>query len=148
MRNVFQAISYIEATIVSNMLVANGIDATVNRQGGPTRTGSVTTEVWVLHDDDGERAIELVRAFLSRQSGEYEYPGSRGIAFALQLVGGVCIVGGFALLLFALAAGERVRGIVTSFALVGFGIFLFRQGKTERSKAGPRARLTGGEVSG
>jgi hypothetical protein len=147
MRNVFQAISYIEATIVSNMLVANGIDATVNRQGGPTRTGSVTTEVWVLHDDDGEGAIELVRDFLSRQSKEYEYSGSRGIAFALQLVGIVCMVGGFAFLS-ALAPGERLRGIVTSFALVGFGIFLFRQGKIERSKAAPRARLTGGEVSG
>jgi len=130
MRNVFQARTGIEAAVVRNMLVANGIDAMVNRLGF-TFIGTACSEVWVQRDEDGERAIELVRQLHSQESvGEYR--GSRALGVVLRLVGLASIILGSLQLFAGVFPGER---IATSLVFIVFGVFLYGQGNIERRKS-------------
>ena len=130
MRNVFQARTGIEAVIVRNMLVANGIDSMVNRQGF-TFIGTACSEVWVQRDEDGERALELVRQLYS-QGSVSEYRGSRALGVVLCLVGLASMILGSLQLLAGVFPGER---IATSLVFIVFGVFLYGQGNIERRKA-------------
>jgi len=61
MRNVFVATSLADATLVRNLLNQSGIESqTVEKLRG--NIGTPYTEVWVLSDSDGARAIELIKA--------------------------------------------------------------------------------------
>jgi hypothetical protein len=135
MRNVFQAISYIESEIVRNMLAANGIAATVNRQSA-SRTGAVCSEVWVIDDSDGDRAVEIVGDYLAKQQSEYEYVGDRAIGIVLQAIGAAALLGALVYLPVALAAGGAIKTLATVIPLTVFGAFLFHQGRRARSKSG------------
>ena len=137
MRNVFQAISYIESEIVRNMLVANGIPATVNRQSA-SRAGIVCSEVWVIDDTDGDRAANIVRDFQAKQQSEYQYVGNRAMGIVLQAVGAAAVIGAVVYLPVALPQGDAITTSTTAILLAAFGVFLFHQGRLERSKAKPR----------
>jgi hypothetical protein len=60
MKNIFQSRTPTEAALVRNMLVENGIDASVVEQT-PSFTGLVCSEVWISREEDGDLAIRLVR---------------------------------------------------------------------------------------
>jgi hypothetical protein len=130
MRNVFQARTGVEAAIVRNLLVANGIDSMVNRMGF-TFIGTACSEVWVQRDEDGERAIKLVRQLYSRGSVS-EYRGSRALGVVLRLVGLASIILGSLQLLAGVFPGER---IATSLVFIVFGVFLYGQGNIESGKS-------------
>jgi hypothetical protein len=60
MRNVYVASSLADATLVKNLLSENDIECqTVEKLRG--NIGAPYTEVWVLDDSDGDRAIRLIR---------------------------------------------------------------------------------------
>jgi hypothetical protein len=68
MRNVFVAASLADASLVGNLLAENGIESqTVEKLRG--NIGTPYTEVWVLHDADSERAIQLIKQ-LNAESDE------------------------------------------------------------------------------
>jgi hypothetical protein len=140
MRNVFQARTGVEASVVRNMLVANGIPATVNRQGF-TFIGSACSEVWVEDDASGERAVELIRELYADQphSG---YAASRALGAALQIAGLVCAVAGAVSLLLPIVPGERLAVMGTSFVLFAVGVYVYGQGRTESRLARSRAALS------
>jgi hypothetical protein len=144
MRNVFQAVSYIESEIVRNMLVANGIRATVNRQSA-SRSGAVCSEVWVIDDADGDRAVEIVRDFQRKQQDDYEYVGSRAIGIFLQIIGTGIVLGAVVYLRVALSEGDAIKILATVIPLAAFGAFLLHQGRVERDKSkSPRSVAGGG----
>jgi hypothetical protein len=146
MRNVFQAISYIESEVVRNMLVANRIPATVNRQSA-SRTGAVCSEVWIVDDADGDRAVKIVRDFQAKQQSEYRYVGNHGIGVVLQAVGVAAILGAVVYLPMALSEGDTIKALTTTALLAAFGAFLFHQGRVERSKSNALGSVAGGESS-
>lgn len=71
MRNVFVATSLADATHVSNLLHENGIESqTVEKLRG--NIGTPYTEVWVIDEADGDRAIELIKQ-LNAESDEEDF---------------------------------------------------------------------------
>jgi hypothetical protein len=135
MRNVFQSANYIESEIVSNMLVANGIAASVNRHTSASWAGLVKSEVWIYDDGAANRAIALVRSFVAKQTHD-EYRPNLGIAFILNLLGMLSVVMAFLQLTIGIFDGERVATAAT-FATIG--AFLYAQGNAERRKVKHRA---------
>jgi hypothetical protein len=68
MRNIFVATSLAAASLVRNFLHENGIESqVVEKLRG--NIGTPYTEVWVLNDADGDRAIRLIKQ-LNAESGE------------------------------------------------------------------------------
>jgi hypothetical protein len=98
---------------------------------GFSRAGFNASEVWIYDDDAGERAIRLVRSFLAAQSDYQPYPGSRGIALALNLVGVASVAAGVLQLAVGIFDGDR---IATALTFVTIGAFLYAQGNVERRK--------------
>jgi hypothetical protein len=59
MRNVYVASSLADAALIRNLLSQNGIESqTVEKLRG--NIGTPYTEVWVLDDADGDRAVRLI----------------------------------------------------------------------------------------
>jgi hypothetical protein len=68
MRNVFVATSLADASLVRGLLHENGIEAqTVEKLRG--NIGTPYTEVWVLSDADGDRALRLIRQLNAESDG-------------------------------------------------------------------------------
>ena len=70
MRNVFQSTTLTEAGLVSSLLVENGIEARLIEGVSPHPIAC--SEVWITRDEDGDRAIQLVRTLYAKQSDEQE----------------------------------------------------------------------------
>lgn len=61
MRNVFVASSLADAALIRNLLAQNGIESqAVEKLRG--NIGTPYTEVWVLDDADGDRAVQLIKS--------------------------------------------------------------------------------------
>ncbi|MGW8368287.1 MAG: putative signal transducing protein [Gammaproteobacteria bacterium] len=93
MRNVFVAASLADASLVANLLRENGIESqTVEKLRG--NIGSPYTEVWVVNDGEGDRAVRLIErlntepgtgaAWTCSQCGE-ENPSSFSICWNCSL---------------------------------------------------------------
>jgi hypothetical protein len=64
MRNVFVATSLADARLVHDLLAVNGIESqTVEKLRG--NIGTPYSEVWVIDDSDGERALALIKVLHS-----------------------------------------------------------------------------------
>ena len=67
MRAVLTAASQMDATIVRNLLAEHGIPSSLIEMRG--YGGAPYTEVWVVNDEDGDRAVEVIRALHSGVEG-------------------------------------------------------------------------------
>jgi len=68
MRNVFVASSLADASLVRNLLNENGIESqTVEKVRG--NIGTPYSEVWVLNDSDGDRAVALIKQLNANSEG-------------------------------------------------------------------------------
>jgi hypothetical protein len=68
MRTVLTAASQTDAAIVRNLLAEHGIPASLIEARG--YAGVPYAEVWVVKDEDSDRAVEVIRALHSRSDGE------------------------------------------------------------------------------
>lgn len=69
MRNVFVASSLADASLVRNLLSENGIESqAVEKLRG--NIGTPYTEVWVLNDSDGDRAVRLIKQLNAESEGD------------------------------------------------------------------------------
>ena len=68
MKPVLTAASQADAAIVRNLLAEHGIPSSLVEMRG--YGGAPYTEVWVAKDEDGERAVEVIRALHSSAEGE------------------------------------------------------------------------------
>jgi hypothetical protein len=68
MRTVLTAASHTDAAIVRNLLEEHGIPSSLIEARG--YGGAPYTEVWVVRDEDSDRAVELIRALHSEAEGQ------------------------------------------------------------------------------
>ena len=60
MRNIFTGSTITEAAVVRNLLASNGIEAQLIEKGAAAYP-QLPTEVWISHDAQENRALELIR---------------------------------------------------------------------------------------
>jgi len=60
MRNIFTGSTITEAAVVRNLLASNGIEAQIIEKGAAAYP-QLPTEVWIAHDTQQHRALELIR---------------------------------------------------------------------------------------
>jgi hypothetical protein len=60
MRNIFTGSTITEAAVVRNLLASNGIEAQLIEKGSAAYP-QLPTEVWISHDAQQHRALEVIR---------------------------------------------------------------------------------------
>lgn len=88
MRRVFVVPTITEAAVIHTLLTTNGIDAQISEQA--TAGQALETGVWVLRDDQSDRAVELIQTMYSGKTDEDSWscrtcseqnPGSFGLCW-------------------------------------------------------------------